>query len=73
VLDLGFSSHQTQILCLIFKNWKRSLLSYEKATFWEKRGGILSIYYVNNHGKRYCYTLLSIPNLMFYGYDPLLF
>lgn len=73
VLDLVYSNHQAQILCVIFKNWKRSLLSHEKAAFWEKHGGIFSIYYINNHGKRYYYTLLSIPNLMFYGCDPLLF
>jgi hypothetical protein len=80
VLDLGYSDHQAQIFCVIFKNWKRNLLSHEKAAVWEKCGGILSIYCINDYGKRYCctlllycYTLLSIPNLMFYGCDPLLF
>ena len=46
VLDLGYSDHQAQILCVIFTNWKRSLLSHEKAALWEKRGGIESIYYI---------------------------
>jgi hypothetical protein len=33
VLDLSYSNHQAQILCVIFKNLKRSLLSHEKAAF----------------------------------------
>jgi hypothetical protein len=33
VLDLGYSNHQAQVVCVIFKNLKRSLLSHEKAAF----------------------------------------